>query len=60
MVRRLTRRPRLRWAATDLFDATRSGFLRVDPGKIYPFDQPVAAHHDLETRRTVGFAVLKI
>jgi NADPH2:quinone reductase len=37
-----------------------SHLVGVDPSKIYPFDQLVAAHHDLETRRTVGSVVLKI
>jgi NADPH:quinone reductase len=37
-----------------------SHLVGVDPSKIYPFDQLVAAHHDLETRHTVGSVVLKI
>jgi NADPH:quinone reductase-like Zn-dependent oxidoreductase len=37
-----------------------SHLVGVYPSKSYPFDQLVAAHHDLETRRTVGSVVLKI
>jgi NADPH:quinone reductase len=47
-------------AAADLFDAITSGSLNVDASNLYPFDQLVQAHHDLEERRTTGAAVLRV
>jgi NADPH:quinone reductase len=46
--------------AGELFEAIQSGILTVDPSRIYPFDDVVEAHRDLEERRTVGSAVLRI
>lgn len=47
-------------AAADLFEAILSGIIKVDPQSSYPFEQLVQAHHDLEERRTVGAAVLRV
>lgn len=45
-------------AATDLFNAIRSGTVNAKPDRVYSFDQLVQAHTDLEERRTVGATVL--
>ena len=47
-------------SSADLFDAIQSGILKVDPTNIYPFDQLVHAHQQLEQRRTVGATVLHV
>ncbi|EJT00947.1 quinone oxidoreductase [Rhizobium sp. CCGE 510] len=47
-------------AAADLFAAIKSGVLRVDPTRIYSFDDLVEAHRDLEGRSTTGSAVLRV
>lgn len=51
-------RERLVAAATDLFDAVAAGVIDATPARVYPFEQLVQAHRDLEQRRTVGSAVL--
>jgi len=50
----------LQAASADLFDAITSGLIEVGPERIYPFDQLITAHRDLEERRTTGAAVLVI
>ena len=47
-------------AAADLFAGIKSGVLKVDPTRIYAFDDVVEAHRDLEERRTTGSAVLRV
>jgi len=47
-------------SSADLFDATQSGILKVDPTNIYRFDQLIHAHQQLEQRRTVGSTVLHV
>jgi NADPH2:quinone reductase len=47
-------------AAADLFAGIKSGVLKVDPARIYSFDDIVEAHRDLEERRTTGSAVLRV
>jgi NADPH2:quinone reductase len=47
-------------AAADLFVGIKSGVLKVDPTRIYPFEDIVEAHRDLEERRTTGSAVLRV
>ncbi|EJZ17335.1 quinone oxidoreductase [Rhizobium sp. Pop5] len=47
-------------AAADLFAAIEAGVLKVDPSRIYSFDDVVEAHRDLEGRRTTGSAVLRV
>lgn len=45
-------------AAADLFAAIQSGMVKVDPTRIYAFDELVQAHSDMEQRKTVGAVVL--
>jgi len=45
-------------AAADLFDAIATGIVKVDPSRIYRFDDLVQAHSDMEQRKTVGAVVL--
>jgi len=52
--------PQLASAAKDLFDAIDGGLIKVEPSRVYPFEQLVEAHRDLEERRTTGAAVLKV
>ncbi|MDR9754350.1 quinone oxidoreductase [Pseudomonas sp. SZMC_28357] len=52
--------PQLAAAAKDLFNAIDSGLINVEPSRIYPFEQLVEAHADLEERRTTGAAVLQV
>jgi len=52
-------REQLVTAAADLFDAVATGVVDARPARVYPFEQLVQAHRDLEERRTVGSAVLK-
>jgi NADPH2:quinone reductase len=47
-------------AAADLFAGIKSGALKVDPTRIYSFEDVVEAHRDLEGRRTTGSAVLRV
>jgi NADPH:quinone reductase len=47
-------------AAKDLFNAIQTGILDVTPTRVYSFEEVTTAHHDLESRRTVGSAVLRI
>lgn len=52
--------PELASAAADLFHAIETGVIVVEPDKVYPFEQLVQAHRDLEERRTTGAAVLVV
>lgn len=45
-------------AAEDLFQAIETGIINVEPSRVYPFEQLIVAHRDLEERRTTGAAVL--
>ena len=47
-------------AAADLFAGIKSGALKVDPARIYSFEDVVEAHRDLEGRLTTGSAVLRV
>lgn len=47
-------------AAADLFDAIKTGIIKVDPTRVYPFDELVQAHRDMEQRQTVGAVVLHV
>lgn len=47
-------------AAADVFDAIASGIIKAEPDRVYPFEQLVEAHRDLEERRTVGASVLRL
>jgi len=53
-----TPRPLLVATAADLFDAVRSGVVRIDINQRYPLKDAVRAHVDLEARRTTGSTVL--
>jgi NADPH2:quinone reductase len=53
-----TPRPLLVATAADLFDAVRSGTVRIDINQRYPLEDAVRAHLDLESRRTTGSTVL--
>jgi NADPH2:quinone reductase len=45
-------------AAADLFHAILTGMIKVEPSRVYPFEQLVEAHRELEERRSTGAAVL--
>ncbi|VVP66358.1 Quinone oxidoreductase 1 [Pseudomonas fluorescens] len=45
-------------AARDLFDAIETRLIEVEPSRVYPFEQLIDAHRDLEERRTTGSAIL--
>jgi NADPH2:quinone reductase len=44
--------------ANDLFDAVRTGKVRIEVRQRYPLAQAAQAHIDLEARRTTGSTVL--
>jgi NADPH2:quinone reductase len=44
--------------AGSLFDAIKSGVLRIAVNRRYPLAEAAQAHRDLESRRTVGSAIL--
>lgn len=44
--------------AGDLFEAVRSGAVRIEAGQSYPLSEAATAHTDLENRRTMGSTVL--
>lgn len=46
-------------AAADLFDAVKSGIVKIAPSRVYAFEDLAQAHRDLEERRSVGAAVLR-
>jgi len=52
--------PQLAAAAKDLFKAIETGLIKVEPSRVYPFEELVDAHRDLEERRTTGAAVLQV
>jgi NADPH2:quinone reductase len=43
---------------TDLFDVVRSGAVIVKIGQVFPLEEAVQAHRDLEARKTTGSTVL--
>lgn len=45
-------------AAADLFNAILTGMIKAEPNRVYPFEQLVEAHRELEERRSTGAAVL--
>lgn len=47
-------------SAASLFDAVRSGKVKIDIGQRFPLSQAADAHRALEARRTVGSTVLTI
>jgi NADPH2:quinone reductase len=50
----------LKTAADDLLNAIESGVLKVDPVRIYSFNDVVQAHRDLEERLLLGSAVMRV
>jgi NADPH:quinone reductase len=46
--------------AKDLFDAVRSGAVKIEINRTYPLKDAAQAHRDLESRRTVGSTVLTV
>ncbi|HEY2765366.1 MAG TPA: quinone oxidoreductase [Pseudonocardiaceae bacterium] len=51
-------RDELTWRAGDVFDAIRSGSLRIRIGGRYPLAEARRAHEDLQNRRTTGKLLL--
>ena len=51
-------RQELAWRAGDLFDAIAAGSIRVTVSRRYPLADAGQAHHDLQSRQTVGSLVL--
>jgi NADPH2:quinone reductase len=49
---------KLREIAGNVFDMVARGALKVDIGQRYPLAEAARAHHDLESRRTIGASVL--
>ncbi|AWY44267.1 quinone oxidoreductase [Pseudomonas putida] len=47
-------------AARDLFHAIETWVIDVEPSHVYPFEQLVDAHRDLEERHTTGSAILVV
>lgn len=47
-------------AAEDLFHAILTGMIKAEPSRVYPFEQLVEAHRELEERRSTGAAVLVV
>ncbi len=46
-------------SADELFEAIAGGILDVGPNRIYPLDDIVTAHRDLEGRKVIGAAVIR-
>jgi len=46
--------------ANDLFDAVLSGKVKIEVGQTYPLKDAIAAHRDLESRKTTGSTVLLV
>jgi NADPH:quinone reductase len=46
--------------AQDLFDAVLSGKVKIEIGQTYPLKDAIAAHRDLESRKTTGSTVLLV
>lgn len=46
-------------SADELFEAIAEGILDVGPNRIYPLDDIVTAHRDLEERKIIGAAVIR-
>ena len=53
-------REELEQSAASLFDAVRSGKIKIDIGQRFPLSQAAEAHRALEARQTVGSTVLTI
>ncbi|HYC94559.1 MAG TPA: quinone oxidoreductase [Sphingomicrobium sp.] len=53
-------REELEKSANSLFDAVRSGKVKVDIGQHFPLSEAAEAHRALEARRTVGSTILTI
>ncbi len=51
---------RLQACANDVFDALRSGLIRVAINQTYPLPEAARAHRDLEERRTTGSTVFSV
>ncbi|MFL6855305.1 MAG: quinone oxidoreductase family protein [Sphingomicrobium sp.] len=56
----ISTREELDRSATSLFDAVRSGKVRVDIGQRFPLAEAAEAHRALEARKTVGSTILTI
>jgi NADPH2:quinone reductase len=52
------KRSDLEWAARDLFDVVSSGKVKIEINQTYPLKEAVAAHRDLEARKTTGCTLL--
>lgn len=52
-------REELEYYVNELFGLLKSGQLKVKIHKIYPLEQVVQAHRDLESRKTTGKLLLK-
>ena len=53
-------REELEQSAASLFDAVRSGKVKVDIGQRFPLSQAAEAHRALESRQTVGSTILTV
>jgi len=53
-------REELEQSAVSLFEAVRSGKVKIDIGQRFPLSQAAAAHRALESRQTVGSTILTV
>jgi len=53
-------REELEQSAASLFEAVRSGKVKIDIGQRFPLSQAAAAHRALESRQTVGSTILPV
>ena len=53
-------REELEQSAASLFEAVRSGKVKIDIGQRFPLSQAAAAHRALESRQTVGSTILTV
>ncbi len=56
----IARRDDLEQSAAELFEAVRSGMVRIDIGQRFPLAKVAEAHRALEARQTTGSTVLTI
>ena len=56
----ISTREELERSAASLFDAARSGKIKVDVGQRFPLSKAAEAHRALEARKTVGSTILTI
>jgi len=56
----VARREELEASSASLFDAVRSGKIKVDIGQQFPLSQAEAAHRALESRQTTGSTILAV